>query len=418
MTKVAEISADYGVVIHRDFVPLYADDAYAHLFGYRSAEQIMALPSLLPLFGEADRVRAVEDYQALMKGSARPKARVFSNIKCNGEAFFALSIDHLIDWQGEPALQITLVDFSQQIATEQRLSESEQRYRCLLETSLQGIVVHHNFVPLYCNQALAELLAYDRAEELMALPSLLVLIPEERQQRAIHQHELLLKGEQSERSLVTEYVRCDGSTAWLHISETVVCWGERQVVQSVFMDVTQQYHNQRRLEFQANHDALTGLINRRAMSEVLVETFALSKRSNKALGCIMLDIDDFKQINDCHGHLAGDEVLRSLAFESLKVLRTDDYLSRWGGEEFLLLLPNTEQQQALDIANRVRQHIAAFVIQRGELRFSATVSMGLAMLSEQDSSPEALVSRADVALYLAKENGKNRVELAPTVYQL
>ncbi|WP_427977072.1 sensor domain-containing diguanylate cyclase [Agarivorans sp.] len=418
MTKVADISANYGVVIHRNFVPLYADDAYAQLFGYSRAEQIMALPSLLPLFSEADRVRAVEDYQALVSGSARPKARVFNNLKCSGEIFSALCIDHLIDWQGEPALQVTLVDFSQQIATEQRLRESEQRYRSLLESSLQGIVVHHNFIPLYCNQAMAELLAYDSAEQLMALPSLLALVPHELQPQVMQQHERLLKGEKVERSLVTEYVRRDGSSAWLHISEALVSWGEQQAVQSVMMDVTQQYHNQRRLEFQANHDSLTGLINRRAMSEVLIENYALSRRTSKPLGCIMLDIDDFKQINDRFGHLAGDEALRSIAFESLKVLRSEDYLSRWGGEEFLLLLPDTEQQQALDIANRVRQHIAEFAIQRGEQRFSATVSMGLAMLSEQDSSPEALISRADVALYLAKESGKNRVEVAPTVYQL
>ncbi len=418
MTKVADISASYGVLIHRHFVPLYADDAYAQLFGYSSAEQIMALPSILALFSEADRATALSDSKSLLAGEARPKARVFKNLKRNGETFSALSIDHLIDWQGEPALQITLVDFSQQIATEQRLRESEQRYRSLLETSLQGIVVHHNFVPLYCNQALADILAYDRPEELMALPSLLALVPEERQQRAIHHHELLLKGEQAERSLVTEYVRRDGSAAWLHISEALVSWGEQQVVQSVMLDVTKQYQNQRRLEFQANHDELTGLVNRRAMTEVLVEVFALSKRTTKPLCCILLDVDDFKQINDRHGHLMGDEALRCIAYESLKILRSDDYLGRWGGEEFLLLLPNTAQQQALEIANRVRQHIAGLAISRGKLRFSTTVSMGLAMLSEQDNSPEALISRADVALYLAKENGKNRVELAPTVYQL
>lgn len=418
MGKVSDISAYYGIVIHRDFVPLFADERYAQMFGYDSAEDIMALPSLLELIAEDDRDEAISAYEAVMSGQARPKVRVYENYNRDGEQFSVLTIDHLTEWQGKPALQITLVDFSPQIAAEKKLQQSEQRYRLLTESSLQGIMVHRFFEPLYCNQAMANILGYDSPEAVLKLDSLLSIIPEENQQQAIQLHERLIQGEVDSNSVVTENVRRDGTSAWLHISEAVVKWNGIPAVQSVMMDVTQQHHDQRRLEFQANHDPLTGLMNRRSMSETLTEEFAISKRSLQPLCCILLDIDNFKQINDRFGHSAGDEALRLFAIESLKVLRNGDYLCRWGGEEFLLLLPNTVQEQALLIANRVREHLAELEVTKDEHKFSTTVSLGLAMLTSYDSSPEALVARADSALYIAKERGKNRVELAPQVYEL
>ncbi|MDO6763283.1 sensor domain-containing diguanylate cyclase [Agarivorans sp. 1_MG-2023] len=419
MGKVSDISAYYGMVIHRNFVPLFADDRYAQMFGYESAEQILALPSLLELIAEDDQQEAINAYESVISGKARPKIRVFENTKKNGEQFSVLTIDHVTEWQGQPALQITLVDFSQQIEAEKKLHASEQRYRLLLESSLQGIVVHRFFEPLYCNQAMASILGYDSPEAVLKLSSLLSLIPEENQQKAIQLHEQLIQGRVETNSVVTENVRRDGTSAWIHISEAVVSWNGKPAVQSVMMDVTQQHQDQRRLEFQANHDSLTGLMNRRSMSKTLIEEYAVSKRSLQPLCCILLDIDNFKQINDQYGHSAGDEALRIFAIESLKVLRNGDYLSRWGGEEFLLLLPNTLQEQALIIANRVREHLASFKVEaEASVKFSATVSMGLAMLTAYDVSPEALVARADSALYLAKEKGKNRVELAPQVYEL
>ncbi|WP_221075126.1 sensor domain-containing diguanylate cyclase [Agarivorans aestuarii] len=418
MGKVSDISAYYGIVIHRDFLPLFADERYAQMFGYDSAEDIMALPSLLELIAEDDRDEAISAYEAVMSGQARPKVRVYENYNRDGEQFSVLTIDHLTEWQGKPALQITLVDFSPQIAAEKKLQQSEQRYRLLTESSLQGIMVHRFFEPLYCNQAMANILGYDSPEAVLKLDSLLSIIPEENQQQAIQLHERLIQGEVESNSVVAENVRRDGTSTWLHISEAVVKWNDKPAVQSVMMDVTQQHHDQRRLEFQANHDPLTGLMNRRSMSVTLTEEFAIGKRSLQPLCCILLDIDNFKQINDRFGHPAGDEALRVFAIESLKVLRNGDYLCRWGGEEFLLLLPNTVQEQALLIANRVRQHLAELEVTKDEHSFSTTVSLGLAMLSSYDASPEALVARADSALYIAKEGGKNRVELAPQVYEL
>ena len=418
MGKVSDISAYYGIVIHRDFVPLFADERYAQMFGYDSADDIMALPSLLELIAEDDRDEAISAYEAVMSGQARPKVRVYENYNRDGEQFSVLTIDHLTEWQGKPALQITLVDFSLQIAAEKKLQQSEQRYRLLTESSLQGIMVHRFFEPLYCNQAMANILGYDSPKAFLSLDSLLSLVPEENQPKAIQLHEQLIQGEVESNSLVTEYVCRDGTSTWLHISEAVVKWNGRSAVQSVMLDVTQQHRDQRRLEFQANHDPLTGLMNRRSMSETLTEEFAIGKRSLHPLCCILLDIDNFKQINDRFGHPAGDEALRVFAIESLKVLRNGDYLCRWGGEEFLLLLPNTVQEQALLIANRVREHLAELEVTNDEHKFSTTVSLGLAMLTSYDSSPEALVARADSALYVAKERGKNRVELAPQVYEL
>ncbi|UPW18356.1 sensor domain-containing diguanylate cyclase [Agarivorans sp. TSD2052] len=418
MAKVRGLRSYYGVAIHRDFVPLYVDESYAHLFGYDNAEQVLALPSLLSLISTEDHQEAIAANQAIMCGSARPKAKVYENRNRQGKRFSVMIIDQLTDWQGEPAIQVTIIDVSEQVAAEKRLEESEQRYRSLLETSIQGILVHRDFEPLYANQALVDLIGYDSPEDILNMPSLLSLIPEANQQQAMQSHEQLIERQAATNNFVVEYVRRDGTSVWLQITAAPVRWGDKPAVQAVMMDVSQQHQHQRRLEFQANHDALTGLINRRSMNATLIEAYASSKRSLRPLCCLLLDIDNFKLINDRYGHPAGDEALRVFAIESLKVLRDGDYLARWGGEEFLLLLPNSTQQQAMQVAERVRKHLADYRIVHGEHRFSTTVSIGLAMLSEYDSSAEALVARADGALYIAKERGKNRVELAPQVYQL
>ncbi len=418
MRKQNNICGNYGTAIHRDFVPLFVDDYYAHMFGYDNAAQVMALPSLLTLFCEHDRQQALQNYAAIMAGKMRPKVAGYQNRDRFGQLCSVISIDHLCQWQGAPALQITLIDVSQQVAAKQALQQSEQRYRSLVESSLQGILVHRFFKPLYGNQALADLVGFSHVEPLLALPSLLALIPEDNQQQAIELHERLLLGEMESHSVVTEYLRQDGDSVWLNISESLVSWEGEPAVQSVMMDVTQLHRQQQRLEFQANHDVLTGLMNRRSMNQVLVTEFAMSKRSDNPLCCLILDIDDFKQINDQYGHAIGDDVLRMFAIESLKVLRDGDFLARWGGEEFLLLLPNTAQSSAMLIAQRVRQHLEQSPITVNGQHHFWSVSIGLAMLTENDASPESLIVRADSALYIAKQRGKNQVALAPQFYQL
>jgi diguanylate cyclase (GGDEF)-like protein len=128
---------------------------------------------------------------------------------------------------------------------------------------------------------------------------------------------------------------------------------------------------------------------------------------------MMIDIDHFKSINDAHGHATGDAVIQGVVKRALESLRQSDSIGRIGGEEFAVLLPETGLSAAYDVAERLRAHMAARPIIAGHEAVTCTVSIGVAQLSAQDGTIDDLLHRADLALYAAKNNGRNRVENAP-----
>jgi diguanylate cyclase (GGDEF)-like protein len=159
-------------------------------------------------------------------------------------------------------------------------------------------------------------------------------------------------------------------------------------------------------------DGLTELPNRRSLDDTFARELARTFRHRQPASLLMVDVDHFKQLNDTHGHLTGDAVLRRLAQILRQQVRTEDLLARYGGEEFALLLPNTDSQGALVIAERLRKAIAANGGGRGAAEPSPaiTVSIGIATASVSTSLSE-LMSRSDAALYRAKQSGRDRVSV-------
>lgn len=171
---------------------------------------------------------------------------------------------------------------------------------------------------------------------------------------------------------------------------------------------------QHQLYTTATHDGLTGTLNRRHLMVRLRQEVELARRSGLPLGVVMFDVDHFKRVNDEHGHAAGDDVLRGLAERIRPALRTYDLFGRYGGEEFVMVLPQTEQEDALAIAERLRLLISGSPFPRsGDVAHRAlgvTASLGLAVLDVDTlTSPERLLQAADEALYRAKAGGRNRV---------
>jgi diguanylate cyclase (GGDEF)-like protein len=156
-------------------------------------------------------------------------------------------------------------------------------------------------------------------------------------------------------------------------------------------------------------DVLTGLFNRRHVLSRFVEEFEKSRRQGKPLACIIADIDHFKAVNDSFGHLAGDEVLKEVSHRIKQSIRIYDILGRYGGEEFLILLPGADLEQAWNFAERMRMHVRGTMI----LDKQVTVSLGVTSLQEGDQSIDDMIKRADEALYKAKNAGRDRVEWIP-----
>jgi diguanylate cyclase (GGDEF)-like protein len=158
----------------------------------------------------------------------------------------------------------------------------------------------------------------------------------------------------------------------------------------------------------SRRDALTGLPNRRAFDEELAREVARAARDGKPLAVVVLDADRFKNVNDTHGHAAGDAVLREIAARAATAVRAGDFVARIGGEEFALLLHATDLAGALELAERVRAAMAASPFSTGGGQLGVTASLGCAVLAPDDT-PESLVARADARLYDAKRGGRDRV---------
>jgi diguanylate cyclase (GGDEF)-like protein len=172
-------------------------------------------------------------------------------------------------------------------------------------------------------------------------------------------------------------------------------------------------------QFAARTDPNTGLTNTAFWHEMAAKELERAQNNNVALGILYLDLDHFKMVNDTHGHLAGDQVLKAIATELKHEVRTDDLVGRLGGEEFAILLPNTDVDDTLLTAERIRHRIGSLVIPVTAAAGNATVdgltcSIGAATYPVSGQSLDILLMAADTATYAAKEAGRNQVVTAPS----
>ncbi len=164
-----------------------------------------------------------------------------------------------------------------------------------------------------------------------------------------------------------------------------------------------------RLDAFAHLDGLTGLNGRRRLDELLASEHQRCSRLGSPLAALLIDVDHFKNVNDAYGHGVGDEVLRAIAERLRNCTREDDSLGRWGGEEFLVLLPLTSTEAALAIANRMRRAVSGRPIDAGTGGKRLTITVSIGCCSDTAASPSALIHAADRALYAAKATGRDRV---------
>ncbi|MCG5501227.1 diguanylate cyclase [Ectothiorhodospira lacustris] len=178
-------------------------------------------------------------------------------------------------------------------------------------------------------------------------------------------------------------------------------------------DITDRKRMEQELREMATTDHLTGLSNRRHfLDRMQDEILRMDRNPDHQAAVMMLDLDHFKHVNDTHGHSTGDTVLRHFASLVRYCLRKSDFAGRMGGEEFAVLLPDTDLQDAIALAERLRKRIARIPVRTEDLEISITVSIGITCLSSRDILPDHALQRADEALYRAKTSGRNRIDVA------
>ncbi|WP_085301419.1 sensor domain-containing diguanylate cyclase [Colwellia polaris] len=195
--------------------------------------------------------------------------------------------------------------------------------------------------------------------------------------------------------------------------------GEVERICILIEDVTDVCHYQTQLNKALNElalsnriDGLTQAFNRKHWEECLASEFSRATRYKQELALVMLDLDQFKLLNDTYGHQGGDKVLIETTEVINELLRMGDLFGRYGGEEFAVILPNTELTGAYDVAERIRKTIENNAIEYQGKNINVTVSIGIAVMNEYDTRYEDIISRADIALYKAKNSGRNQVCVA------
>ena len=195
-------------------------------------------------------------------------------------------------------------------------------------------------------------------------------------------------------------------------SQLSVIVEKSRLYEDLFQLNAELLETRRALQHQATHDGLTGLWNRRAIQDVLEKELSRAKRAKQTAAAIMVDIDNFKQLNDNFGHLVGDEVLKEVARRLEEAARRGDTVGRYGGEEFLVVLSSENGPGAEIAAERYRARIAATPISAGGHQLHVTISLGAGIATEgSEFSAEQLIRLADEALYDAKDRGRNRIEV-------
>lgn len=299
--------------------------------------------------------------------------------------------------------QTMVVDLREKEAA---LAESEERYRLILHHSPTGILHYNNdLIITYCNERFAEI----------------VEVPVERLV------DLDMKTLNDQRILSALQTALDGTTAtyegeylttlsnkriWISMSCSPLPGPRTKKYGAIAIveDITERRRDEQLLENLAKTDSLTGLHNRRSFMDIAEKELSRTTRYGDPLAVMMIDIDHFKAINDTHGHRVGDSVLTAFGTLCQQTLRPFDTIGRLGGEEFAILLPRANRDQAMGVGERVRQAIerAHFAQERG-VPLHITVSIGVAEICGAMTNIDTLLNQADTALYEAKHAGRNRV---------
>ena len=315
--------------------------------------------------------------------------------------FYALSKKNIELKKVQRALTEVNYELERRVKTRTiELSESEERYKRLAQASFEGVVIHSDGVIIDCNKAIEEIFGYQRVE-LKGRNLLELVVPESNQ--------AVVRWIASPASKPFEVMaeKKSGELITLGVRSTSTPYNGKQVSVAVMRDISERKRNEKHLRFLATTDSLTQVPNRRHFQELAQSEISKSKRFQHELSFLLLDIDHFKRINDTYGHGMGDEVIKKLAATCKSRLRDIDIIGRMGGEEFAIMLPETDGEGALVIAELLRSTIANTPFDFDGHKINVTISIGLACFNQTNCDLDNLFKQADMRLYKAKHGGRN-----------
>ncbi|AFA48654.1 sensor domain-containing diguanylate cyclase [Acetobacterium woodii] len=292
--------------------------------------------------------------------------------------------------------------------------ESEERYRFMTDNACDIIAtmdLSGNFT--YISPSVEKITGYSQEEVLRNYRELGYFLPgvqKEMDRRREIIKEMIQNGEHFDPvNFEQRQVRKDGENIYTDTVVSGIYDDENKFIEllTVTRDITEKVKKRREIKRISETDKLTQLYNRVKLDNALENELNLAKEKALNFSLIMIDIDEFKEINDCFGHMAGDEVLVALSSLFKTCIRSTDIIGRWGGEEFLVILPDTNEHDAIELAEKIRRQVNEILFLNHE---HITVSLGVSVYN-QDITVDSVIYRADQALYRAKNNGRNQVQV-------
>ena len=380
---------------------LFANKAYASFWGWnvdsvigRTVEEIIG----------AEGFREIEPYiRRVLSGETATYERQLRTPD-GGTRVIEVNLLPQLDEAGKAISAFVLIsDITRHRLSEQAVRESEERLRKFSDATHEGIVFHENGIITDCNDAGLRLIGY-RYEELVGRPVLDFVAPESRDTVL---NNIRLGYERGYEGFI---VHKDGSRVAVEMTGKVMPYKGKPYRMTVIRDIRDRKEAEARIQFLAHHDTLTGLPNRVLLMDRLEFILASARRREARVGVLFIDLDNFKTVNDSLGHAAGDSLLRQVASRIEGALRSVDVVSRLGGDEFLVVLPDLESEQApVAVAEKLLAVVSEPVTLEGQV-LSVSPSIGIAVFPRDGTTADTLIRNADAAMYLAKDRGRSNFQ--------
>ncbi|MCG8510536.1 MAG: EAL domain-containing protein [Rhodospirillales bacterium] len=392
-----------GIVIDHHGKPAFANQAFAQMFGYQNAEQILELDSLDSVYQahEKERIRTYRNDR--MAGRPAPTRYEFAGIKRDGTPILLETQVRAVTWKGRPAVQSTIID----ITDRQRMLDNLRQLSQAVEQSPASVIITDTDGAIeYVNDKFVRITGYTAEEAIGKNPRILNSgkTPPE---RFDEMWRALGAGLEWRGEFLNKKKNGDLFWEYASISPIKDLDGTTTHYLAVKEDITLRKEYEKRLIQQANFDEMTGLPNRGLAVDRLFQATARCARENSKVGLLFIDLDRFKAVNDTLGHASGDLVLKEAGERIKSCLRAGDTVARLGGDEFTVILPGLAKGiDAESVAQKILETFRpAFLIEGREVFLSASV--GITIWPDDGADRDQLLGNADSAMYQAKELGRN-----------
>ena len=380
---------------------LFANKAYARMWDHD--ERTVVGKTVGEVIGEAGMAEIGPYIERARRGETVMYER---SIRTSSGAEHTLEVNLLPqnDESGRTVAAFVLVnDITRHRRAEQAVRESEARMRKFAEATHAGIIFHEDGLVTDCNDAILRLTGY-KFDELVGTAVIQYVSPDFRDEALAN----VASG--YERPYESEIIRRDGTRLPVEFEGRAVPWQGKVLRLSVVRDISRRRASQARIDYMAHHDLLTGLPNRALLLDRMGFALANARRRGTQVALLFIDLDNFKTVNDSLGHMAGDLLLKVIAARVKGVMRSGDVVSRHGGDEFLVVLPDIEGERGpIPVAEKLLATIGEPMDIEGQ-SISVSPSIGISLFPRDGGTPELLIRNADAAMYLAKARGRNNFQ--------